>query len=390
MRIEPFGVEQWMNAHETQCALNLAETCVHSLSIAELLALAGKNERDLSAVLPMRMTYGDIEGSPRLRTAIAALYAGQVPDNVVVTHGTIGANALVHAALVERGDRVVSIVPTYQRHTAIPASLGAEVVELRLRAEDGFLPDLGVLAQMAKGARLIALTNPNNPTGALMGRGMLERVVEIARAAGAWVLCDEVYRGTEQEGDAVTPSITDLYERGISTAGMSKAFSLAGLRLGWVCGPREVIDAVNLHRDYTTISVGMLDDHFATMALEAAPQVLARSRGIVRRNLAILDDWVQATPGVRHVRPRAGTTSMLAYGREMGSRAFCQRLLADTGVLFVPGEVFGMEGYVRVGYACETDVLAAGAGNSGGVAGRSSALTGFFAGAVPSEEARQG
>ena len=357
MQIEPFGVEQWMNAHETNCALNLAETCVHSLSIAELMALAGKNERDLSVLLPMRMTYGDIEGSLRLRTAIAALYAAQTPDNVVVTHGTIGANALVHAALVSRGDRVVSIVPTYQQHYSIPASIGAEVVPLRLRAEDGFLPDLDALAQMAKGARLIALTNPNNPTGALMGREMLLQVAGIARAEGAWVLCDEVYRGTEQEGDAVTPSIADLYEKGISTAGMSKAFSLAGLRLGWVCAPREVIDAVNIHRDYTTISVGMLNDHFATMALEAAERVLGRSRDIVRRNLAVLEEWVLATPGVSHVRRRAGTTSMVAYCRDIGSRAFCQRLLADTGVLFVPGEVFGMEGSVRVGYACETEVL---------------------------------
>ncbi len=359
MQIEPFGVEQWMNAHETQCALNLAETCVHSLTIAGLMALVGKNERDLSALLPMQMTYGDIEGSLRLRTAIAALYAGQTPDNVVVTHGTIGANALVHAALVSRGDRVVAIVPTYQQHYSIPASIGAEVVQVRLRAEDGFLPDMDALAEMAKGARLIALTNPNNPTGALMGHDMLMQIAAIARAEGAWVLSDEVYRGTEQEGP-VTPSMADLYERGVSTAGMSKAFSLAGLRLGWVCGPREVIDAVNVHRDYTTISVGMLDDHFATMALEASGRVLGRSRDIVRRNLGLLDAWVQATPGASHVRPRAGTTSMVAYGRDIGSRAFCQRLLADTGVLFVPGEVFGMEGSVRIGYACETEVLGQG------------------------------
>jgi aspartate/methionine/tyrosine aminotransferase len=327
--------------------------------------LAGRNARDLSALLPMRMTYGDIEGSLALRTAIAALYAGQTPDNVVVTHGTIGANALVHAALVERGDRVVSIVPTYQQHTAIPASLGADVVELRLQAADGYLPDLGRLRDLSKGAKLIAMTNPNNPTGALMGRAMLEEIAAIARDNGAWLLCDEVYRGTEQQGDEVTPSIADLYERGISTAGMSKAFSLAGLRLGWVCAPHAVIDAVNIHRDYTTISVGMLDDHFAAMALEAADRVLARSRAITRRNLAILDDWVQATPGMSHVRPQAGTTSMVAYGLPMPSREFCLRLLADTGVMFVPGEVFGMEGHVRVGYACETDVLRQGLARTG-------------------------
>lgn len=132
MRIEPFGVEIWMNEFETTCELNLAETCAASLSIGELLALAGCNDVTLSALLPMRMTYGAIEGSARLRDAIAALYARQGRDNIVVTHGTAGANALVHQALVSAGDRVIALVPTYQQHTAIPASLGAEVVPLAL------------------------------------------------------------------------------------------------------------------------------------------------------------------------------------------------------------------------------------------------------------------
>jgi aspartate/methionine/tyrosine aminotransferase len=360
MKIEPFGVELWMNAYETRCALNLAETCVHSLTIAELMALAGKNDRDLSALLPMQMTYGAIEGSDRLRHAIAALYTQQSPDNIVVTHGTIGANSLVHQALIGPGDRVVSITPTYQQHYSIPASIGADVVQLRLQASDGYLPDLDALRTLAKGARLIALTNPNNPTGALMGRDMLLQIADIARAQGAWVLSDEVYRGTEQAGTDLTPSMADLYERGISTAGMSKAFSLAGLRLGWVCGPREVIDAVNIHRDYNTISVGMLDDHFATMALESVDRIITRSRTIVRRNLAILDHWVQTTPGVSYVKPQAGTTAMVAYGRDRPSRDLCLALLADTGVMFVPGDVFGMEGHVRIGYACDTDVLKTG------------------------------
>lgn len=357
MHIEPFGVEIWMNATETVCTLNLAETCVHSMTVAELLALTGRNSQALDAVLPMRLSYGAIRGSDALRAAIAALYARQGPEDVIVTHGTIGANHLVHQALVSRGDRVVSVVPTYQQHTSIPASLGAEVAELRLRAEDGWLPDLDALeALVTPGTRLVTLTNPNNPTGALIGRAGLERIAGIARAAGAWVLCDEVYRGTEQEGGPM-PAMADLYERGISTCGMSKAFSLAGLRLGWVAGPAEVIEAVSHHRDYSTISVGMIDDHLATIALQSADRVLARSRALVRENLGVLDAWVAATPGVSYVRPKAGTVALLRYGLAMPSRAICEALLAETGVLFVPGEVFGEEGCVRIGYACETGVL---------------------------------
>ncbi|OWJ77785.1 aminotransferase [Haematobacter missouriensis] len=357
MKIEPFGVEIWMNEWETQCELNLAETCVESLTIAELLDLAGRND-DLSALLPMKMTYGAIEGSERLRKAIAALYARQTPENVIVTHGTIGANMLVHRALVERGDRVISIVPTYQQHHSIPESIGADVHLLQLTPGGGWLPDLARLRELAvPGTKLIALTNPNNPTGALIDRGMLEEIAEIARGAGAWVLCDEVYRGTDQEGSGMTASMADIYEKGISTAGMSKAYSLAGLRLGWVAAPHEVIEAVMIQRDYDTISVGMLDDHFATLALEARDRVLARSQAITRGNLALLAEWIAGEPKLSWVRPRSGTTAFVKVDLPMTSREFCVALLEETGVMFTPGSALGMEGYVRIGYANNPAIL---------------------------------
>jgi aspartate/methionine/tyrosine aminotransferase len=358
VHIEPFGVEVWMNEFETKCELNLAETCVESLTIAELLALAGRNDTDLCDLLPMKMTYGAIEGSERLRDAIAALYARQRRQNVVVTHGTIGANSLVHHALVSRDDHVVSVIPTYQQHYSIPASIGAEVSHLRLREQRGFLPDLDELAKLATPrTRLIAINNPNNPTGALMDRAMLENIASIARRCDAWVLCDEVYRGTDQTGAGTTDSIADIYEKGISTAGMSKTFSLAGLRLGWVVAPRDFIDQVMIHRDYNTISVGVIDDYFASLALENSHKVLARSHAITRTNLEILSEWVDQEPLISWVRPNSGTTALLKYGLEMPSRDFCIALLQESGVMFTPGSVMEMEGYVRIGYANPTAVL---------------------------------
>ena len=128
MQIKPFGVEMWMNEFETKCELNLAETCVDSITLGELLDMAGKRETVLDELLPLRLGYGDIEGSPRLRDVIAGLYAKQTRDNVLVCHGTIGANALVHQALVSRGDHVIAVVPTYQQHYSIPESLGGLLV----------------------------------------------------------------------------------------------------------------------------------------------------------------------------------------------------------------------------------------------------------------------
>jgi len=361
MHIEPFGVEIWMNEFEKSCELNLAETCVESITVAELLAICGKDEDSLTEVLPFRMTYGDIEGSPRLRTAIAALYETQSLENVLVTHGTIGANSLVHQALVSRGDKVISVIPTYQQHYSIPDSIGADIQLLRLCPENAFLPDLDKLRAMATpGTRLIAINNPNNPTGSLMDRAMLEDIAGIAGDAGAWLLCDEVYRGTDQEGSGTTASIADIYEKGISTAGMSKAYSLAGLRVGWLAGPEEVVEQVMIHRDYNTISVGMLNDHYAAIALENHKAILARSQKITRENLAILSAWVEAEPLISWVRPRSGTTALLKYELDLSSREFCIRLLEETGVMFTPGSAMDMEGFVRIGYANSSTVLTAG------------------------------
>ena len=201
------------------------------------------------------------------------------------------------------------------------------------------------------------MTNPNNPTGSLMDRAMLEEIVTIAREADAWILCDEVYRGTDQHGDGMTTSIADLYEKGVSTAGMSKAFALAGLRLGWIAGPQELIEKVTVHRDYDTISVGVIDDHFATLALEHSESVLARSREITRGNLALLEEWISQEPHISWVKPNSGTIALLKYDLPMSSRDFCINLLKETGVMFTPGSVLNMEGYVRIGYANNPDIL---------------------------------
>lgn len=359
MKIRDFGVEIWMNRYETRCELNLAETCVASLTVEELLALAGKTDAEIMAALrPMQLTYGAIEGSTRLRQLIAATYKRQAVENVLVTHGAIGANALVHQTLVEPGDRVISVLPTYQQHYSIPQSYGADVQILRLREERGFLPDLDELRTLATpGTKLIAINNPNNPTGALMDHAFLEQIVGIARERGAWLLSDEVYRGTEANDEEATPAVVDLYEQGISTGSMSKAYSLAGLRLGWIAGPTELLRAVSIHRDYTTISVGMLDDYFAALALEHGAAILARSQRITTENRAILAAWLAGEPRMSWVAPRGGTTALLKYGLPMASEELCVQLLEQTGVMLTPGSAMDVEGYVRIGYANRADIL---------------------------------
>ncbi len=377
MKIKDFGVERWMDLYETKCAFNLAETCIESLTVDQLLTLTGKQDSILDELRALKLTYGTIEGSARLRAVIASMYERQSPANVIITHGAIGGNALVYETLVEPGDTVVSVLPTYQQHYSIPESYGANVRILKLREENAFLPDLDELRRLVDDkTRLIAINNPNNPTGSLMDAQLLTEVAGIARACGAYVLCDEVYRGTDQEGSGYTASMADLYERGISTGSMSKTYSLAGLRLGWIAGPEELLHAVAIHRDYNTISVGMIDDHFAAIALEHRAAILNRNHAIVRTNLAFLDAWVTNEPVMSYIKPKSGTTALLKYDLPMSSRDFCTALIEETSVMLTPGSALDMEGYVRIGYANNPDVLKQGLGKiSAFLAEQSSATT---------------
>ncbi len=364
MKIRDFGVEMWMNAYENDCTHNLAETCVRSLTVEELLDLSGKREETLEQLVQTRLTYGDIPGSPRLRQAIAGLYRIMSPERVTITNGAIGANALTMLTLVEPGDRVISVLPTYQQHYSIPESIGAQVDILQLREENGWLPDLDELRGLVKKAggkvRLININNPNNPTGSVMEEPMLREIAGIAREAGAWLLCDEVYRGLCHQGDPYTASVADLYEKGISTGSMSKVYSLAGLRLGWIAGPRELTERLERQRDYHIISVGRLDDLLASVALESREAISARNLAICREGGRLLAEFVAGEPHISYVKPKGGTTAFLRYDLPMESAELCRRLQEETGVMLLPGSALDMEGYLRIGYCNDPGITEAG------------------------------
>lgn len=359
MKIATFKVEEWMNLNETKAKYNIAETCVDSVSLDELFSLAGRDRREFFDTLSRRrMTYGAIFGAEELKAAICGLYRSAGTDDVVTTHGAAGANHLALYSLVEPGDAVVSVMPTYQQLYSIPESYGAKVRILKLKREENFLPDLDRLRTLVnEKTKVICINNPNNPTGALMPEETLRGIVGIARRVGAYVICDEVYRFLTQE-EGYPESIADLYEKGIAVGSMSKVFSLAGLRLGWIATrSREAMREILLHRDYDTISCGMIDEALATVALEAKEAIIARNRAIVRENLAILDEWIAKEPRFSYVKPQCGTTALLYCDVDMPSEEFCARLLAETGAFLTPGSCFDEEHCFRIGYACGKEEL---------------------------------
>ena len=359
MKIAPFRVEEWMNEYEMDAEYNIAETCVESLTVEELLNFSDDPAARLEEIKKMQLTYGDIKGSAAFKKGVSSLYESVKPENILPSHGAIGANFLLLYSLVESEDEVVSVFPTYQQLYSIPESFGAEVKKLDLRYEDGFLPDLEKLKSLvSEKTKLIAINNPNNPSGVVMKREILEKIVEIARNADAYLLADEVYRGFDLEEKI--PSVADLYEKGISVGSMSKVFSLAGLRMGWIAGPKEVIELCQLHRDYTTISNGMISDYLSTIALENKDKIIERNLTKVKKQLAILDRWVQNEELVEYVKPNGGTTAFLKYRLDLDSETFAKKLFKEKGVLVVPGIAFGRENFLRIGFAGNEKELKAG------------------------------
>ena len=353
MKIKPFAVEEWMNAWEVGAKYNIAETCVDSISMNELFELTGEDKTEfLNRLCARRLSYGDIEGLPEFRKGVCGLYKTLNIENIVPTHGASGANHHVFYSLISPGDRVGSIMPTYQQLYSIPESYGADVQILHLSKENNYLPDLEKLRRLVTPkTKMICINNPNNPTGALMSEQMLREIVEIARSADAWILCDEVYRHLSQE-DGWCPSIVDLYEKGISVSSMSKVFSLAGLRLGWIAThDMSVVKSCLSHRDYNLVSCGVFDEMLAAAALKHRDKLLERSRKIVRENLQILDDWVGSEPHVNYVKPKAGTTALVYYDLDISSYEFCEEMYKKTGAFVTPGDCFEVPHSMRVGYA---------------------------------------
>lgn len=380
VKIEPFAVEQWMDEYETTPGvLNIAETCAASVSIDDLGTLSKKRDATNPVNLSTKLTYGPIRGSEKLRGLVAALFdnetAAPLPaDKTLITQGAIVANFLLLYTLIGPGDHVVCVYPTYQQLYGVPKSLGAEVSLWKLRRENGYVPDVTELESLVKSnTKMIILNNPNNPTGATIPKAALSSIVEFARARDIIILSDEVYRPLYHSlpSDAdVPPSILSFgYDKTVSTGSMSKAWALAGIRLGWVASrDKAIIDAVAEARDYTTISVSQLDDQVASYALSntVRPALIKRNLELARTNLTLLVEFVNGHKGVcSWVKPTAGTTAFIQFtdgGKPVDDVAFCLDVLDKTKVMFLPGsKCFGhdqdFKGYVRIGYVSETGVL---------------------------------
>ena len=360
MKVDEFLVERWMNKYEHNVDYNLAETCVDPFTLAEFLDFVGKPDF-IKNFQHKQLTYGDIEGNPNLRKGIAELYKDVDPKNVLVTGGAIEANFNSFYSLVEPGDTVICVAPTYQQLFSVSKGFGANIKILDLKPENGWLPDLEQLKQhIDRRTKMIVLNNPNNPCGSLMDEPMLRAICEIAEDVEAYVHSDEAYRGLYIDPKDKVPSIVDIYDKGIAVGSFSKPFSLTGLRLGWITSNEETVYQFMLRRDYTTISKSMLDEALAAEAMPHIDRILERNSKIVRENLKMLDKWISEEPLLDWIRPTAGSVAFMEHHVDMKASELCLRLIKEKSTFMVPGDCFNLPRYLRIGYGNNSKLLSDG------------------------------
>lgn len=354
MKLNDFLTEQWMNDYEGRAVYNMTDTCAQPLTMSELAAM--DEDHLLDAML---LDYGTITGDERLKKEILRLYTAGTTDNIATTHGCLAANEMVMHTFLEPGDTVVTFIPGYQQFTDLPASLGCHVRTVSLIEENDWQADEKELREAFNApVKMVILNNPANPTGRFFDRDFLERLISLCRKDETIILSDEVFRGK----DADEISVSDIYEYGISTSGLSKIYSLAGLRMGWVKGPAEMIRRLNVRRDYSFISTGPLADTLAYTALKHQDALAERSRRIILAAKEVYAEWLSHEPNASLVMPEKGTVGFLKYRGNMDSRQLAEELLDEHGVFFVPGSCFGCEGHLRIGLTRDPEMIRGGLG----------------------------
>jgi hypothetical protein len=315
-------------------------------------------------LLSTALKYPESNGSRLLRERIALYYPGATAENVLVTTGTSEANYTTLWGLLGKGDRAAVMLPSYLQGWGLARAYAGRADAFRLvekRVEGGkrWALDVESLRRaVSKKTRVIMVTNPNNPTGAVLTEAEMDEIVAVARKAGAWIVSDEVYRGAEVEGDAPSPTFWGRYARVIVTAGLSKAFGLPGLRIGWIVAPPAQTARFWSYQDYTTLTPTMLSDRLARAAMEPGrrERILERTREILRRQLPAIEAWVGKHDGVLEaIRPLAGAIVLVKYRLPIGSVALFDRLRLEKSVLITPGGHFGTGKYIRVGYGYDLD-----------------------------------
>ena len=336
----PFALERHFAAHEFSAPYLFSASDCEPLSLERLLALADPETTGMWKDL--RLGYTDSQGLPALRREIARLYVNVSPEDVVVVVPEEGIFLAMHA-LLHADDHVVTTFPGYQSLYEFARDIGCAVDQWRPSEENGWRFDPASLERLARpNTRLLVMNFPHNPTGYLPSCGEFRAVLAWANARGIRVFSDEMYRLLELDPADRLPSAADGDDRAITLFGMSKAFGLAGLRIGWlVIRDRNALQRVVALKDYTTICASAPAELLALIGLRARDAIVSEHLARIGRNVALLDRFLADHPGFATcVLPRAGSVCFPRLTSREGTSAFCRRIVEQAGVMIVPSAVY--------------------------------------------------
>jgi aspartate/methionine/tyrosine aminotransferase len=346
MQLVPFLLERIMSEWQNKVEVDLTQSGVQAMRLAELISL--EELQELHSRLELRFV--QTNGPAPLRAAVTKFYPGSELENVLITNGSSEALMVTLWKLCEPGTRIVQLSPTYPLVDGLARSFGADVISVQLEPASGWKLDLDALAHaVTPDTDVVYICNPNNPTGSFLTEAEIEMIVEIAGHADAWVIADEIYRGGELAGE--TPSFWGRYDKLLVTSSLSKVYRLAGLRIGWVAGPQDQIAEIWPYHDYTTTTTGAINAELARLAFERRDEIVARTRAIAQKRLPVLEAWVSDHPDWFTYTPtRLAGHAFVGYRFEIGSVELAEHLIDRCGVLIAPGSLFGLDKYFRIGY----------------------------------------
>jgi aspartate/methionine/tyrosine aminotransferase len=347
MAIELFAMERMQSTWENVVDYDMSESGVRPLTLRELVAMGF----DLESFLDVPLGYSQSNGTIELRERLAEIYPGASVEHIEVTNGTSEANYLIALSQLRPGDEVAMEVPNYMQMPGVARSLGATVRTFRLQQNTGWEPDWDEFEEaVTPKTRLLYLSNPNNPTGAVLSDAAMARIVNRCEQTGTWLLADEVYLGAEIDRPR-TESFWGMSDRVVVTSGLSKAYGIPGVRVGWMVGPRALVHECWAQHDYLTIGPNKMSDRIARVAVERVnrERCYSRTRDILRHNLPIAREWIDSFAGrITWREPQAGAIALVRYDSDAASLDVAERVRIDQNTLIVPGTHVGLEGHLRI------------------------------------------
>ncbi len=354
MEITPFELEAWYTKYEFTSKYNLSASGIKPLSINDLNVPAD--------FMSIPLGYLPVTGSTELKEKISQIYNSS-PEEILITNGAIEAIFLIQMALINPGDKVITLKPVYPALYQVAKDIGAEIIEWKLEYEDSFKPDIGRLKKLMEKyqPKLLIINFPNNPTSITINQEQTEDIILLARQNNCYLVADEIYHELSYK-KTFSPVFKSYHERGISISSLSKAYGLPGLRIGWIIAEKEIIKKCLNLRLYTTLCSNFTGEKIATIILKERNEILESNLEHAKHNFQLISPFLEKWKNdslIDYVEPQAGVMIFIKLNNVQNTEPFCIEFEKEYSILLLPGIKYGNEykQFFRLGFGGEPNQL---------------------------------